>query len=293
MCQYILYKIAGFLAVSLPAPVKYWIAYRIADLYLVFHKQCRQAVYCNLKNINFPEGRFKTTVKVFRSFSKYLADFLFIAQLNESNWSKLVTTMHEENFDNAYKEGKGVIALTAHLGNWELGGIVLSLMGYPTSAIVLPQKNGLVNSFFLEQRHSKKLKSIPLGPYLKECFKRLKSGEVVAILGDRNIGLIALRDRSANNKNGVEVEFFGRKAYFPKGPAVLAYWTQAVILPGFTVRGEDNKYTLYFEKPIPVTRCGNKEEFIKINTQKMASVIEKYVAMYYEQWCVFEKVWKE
>ena len=215
-----------------------------------------------------------------------------MSQLNRYNWRKWVKTVNEKYFDNAYKEGKGIIALTAHIGNWEMGGIVLSLMGYPTSAIVLPQRNRLVNDFFLKQRQSKGLKLVSLGSNLREGLRRLKNGEVLAILGDRNIGSLKLaRNKALNESNGVKVEFFGKKAYFPKGPAVLAYWTKAIILPGFTIRGKDNKYTLYFERPVLIERCEDKEEFIRINTQKIATIIEKYVRIYPEQWCVFEEIW--
>lgn len=277
----------------MPKCIKYWVALRVADLYMAFHKQCKHAVFHNLGLIYPPGERYNTAQSIFRNFAKYLADFLFFPRLSEKNWKNWVKTVNAENFDNAYKKGKGVIALTAHIGNWELGGVILSLMGYPTSAIVLPQDNKLVNIFFLRHRSSKGLKSIPLGPHLRECFERLKKGEVLAILGDRNIGLSRImKHRFPNEKNGVAVNFFGKKAYFPKGPAVLAYWTKAVILPGFTVREKDDTYTLYFEKPISVEKCENKEKFIRVNTQKIADVIEKYVRKYPGQWCVFEEVWK-
>lgn len=286
MLQYLLYLTAKFLAVSFPSPIKYWVALRVSDLHFIFKKKDRQVVSRNLKNIHSQKNKFQSAKDIFHNFAKYLIDFLFMSQLNRYNWRKWVKTVNEEYFDNAYKEGKGIIALTAHIGNWELGGIILSLIGYPTSAIVLPQRNRLVNSLFLKQRQSKGLKTTSLGLGLRESFQKLKKGEIVAILGDRNI-----RDKSLSRASGVEVEFFGKKAYFPRGPAVLAYWTNAIILPGFTIRGKDNKYTLFFERPIPIERYEDKEKFVTVNTQKIAKVIEKYVSLYPEQWCVFEEIW--
>ena len=294
MPQYLLYLAAQFIAVSLPIPIKYWIALRVSDMYFLFHKKNRRAVVHNLSKIPLQKERYKVVRDVFHNFSKYLADFLFISQLNKYNWKKWVKTVNKENFDSAYREKKGIIALTAHIGNWELGGTILSLIGYPTSAIVLPHRNRAVNNIFFKQRQSKGLKSIFLGANLKDSLKRLKEGEVVAILGDRNLRISkTAKNNSPNDSKSVEVEFFGKKTYFPKGPAVLAYWTGAIILPGFTIRGKDNKYTLYFERPIPIERCEDKEEFIRINTRKIAQVIEKYVRLYPEQWCVFERIWKE
>ena len=238
-------------------------------------------------------GRRAVARDMFHNFSKYLADFLFISCLNKYNWKKWVKIANLEHFDAAYREKKGVIAITAHIGNWELGGTILSLMDYPTSAIVLPHPNKAVNSMFFKQRLSKGLNSIFLGVNLKGSFKRLNDGEIVAILGDRNLRVSrAFRKEYIDDSNAVEVKLFGKKAYFPKGPAVLAYWTDAMIVPGFTIRGKDNKYTLYFEPPIQVEKHEDKEEFIRINTQKIASVMERYIQLYPEQWCVFERIWK-
>ena len=294
MLEYILYLFAKFLAVSFPIPLKYWIGLRVSDMYFLFHKKNRKAVLSNFGKIPLQKEKHEVAREMFHNFSKSLADFLFISQLNKYNWTKWVKTVNEQHFDDAYRKKKGIIALTAHIGNWELGGVILSLMGYPVSAIVLPQRNRAVNNIFFKQRLAKGLNSIFLGQNLREGVRRLKRGEVLAIVGDRNIGFSRnIKDKTANKTTGVEVDFFGRKAYFPKGPAILAYWTQALILPGFTVRGKDSKYTLHFERPIQIERCEDKEEFIRINTQKIAAVIEKYVRLYPEQWCVFEEVWQE
>ncbi|MDD5454683.1 MAG: lysophospholipid acyltransferase family protein [Candidatus Ratteibacteria bacterium] len=294
MLEYILYLCAHFLAVSFPTPLKYWIGLRVSDMYFLFHNKNRKAVLSNFDKIPLGKNKHEAARTMFHNFSKSLADFLFISQLDKNNWRNWVKTIDEKKFDEAYRQKKGVIALTAHIGNWELGGIILSLMGYPISAIVLPQKNRAVNDIFFKQRLEKGLKPIFLGQSLIEGVRKLRKGEVLAIVGDRNIGFSkSIRDKTPNKTMGVEVNFFGRKVYFPKGPAILAYWTQALILPGFTVRDNDDKYTLYFENPIQIERCKNKEEFIKINTQKIASVIEKYVRHYPEQWCVFEEVWQE
>ena len=266
---------------------------RVSDLYFLFHQRNRRAVFYNLSKVPLHRGKRAVTRDIFHNFSKYLADFFFISRINKHNWKKWVKIVNLNYLDDAYKKRKGVIAVAAHIGNWELGGVVLSLIGYPTSGIILPHRNKAVNNIFLEQRQSKGLNSIFLGINLKESFKRLKNGEIVAILADRNLRA-SKRNKSAevDNSNAVEVELFGKKAYLPKGPAVLAYWTDAIIVPGFAVREKDNKYTLCFEPSVPVERCEDKEKFIKINTQKIASVIEKYIRLYPEQWCVFERVWK-
>jgi len=281
--QYLLHLGANLLALSLPPPAKHWVALRVSELYFIFNRKGRKAVENNLRFIPTREDKTRLPLKIFHSFGKCAADFASVPRFkNWRHFSKRLEIVNNEYLDKAYREGKGVIALTAHIGNWEWGGVALALKGYPTSAIVLLHQNPLVDRIFVKKREEKKVKIIPLGTSFRESYRRLKKGEVVAILGDRNIG-----------GSGIEVNFFGKPAYLPKGPAALAYRTGASIVPGFVIRKKDNRYTLYFEPALDLYKGKDREEFIRVNTQKIAQVIEKYILLYPEQWVVFEKIWKD
>src|SRR4030042_1728242 len=62
--------------------------------------------------------------------------------------------------DEVLARGKGAITVTAHLGNWELGGVVIALSGYPFWAVALPHKYKKIDNFFNHQRGSKGMKVI-------------------------------------------------------------------------------------------------------------------------------------
>jgi len=123
------------------------------------------------------------------------------------------------------------------------------------------------------------VKVILTGENPKKILKALKSNEIVAILGDRLF-----------TEKGMEVEFMGRKTYFPRGPATLAVKTKAKFLPGFLVM-EGNSYRLFFGKIIEVPENMEEKEKIRYLVEKGAKEIEKNVLLYPEQWLNFSPMW--
>jgi lauroyl/myristoyl acyltransferase len=167
--------------------------------------------------------------------------------------------------------------LTAHLGNWELGGLVFGALGYPFWAVALPHKNKKINDFFNDRRESKGVHVIQFGKAARMCLSLLKENKMVALVGDKDY----------SNEAGVVVDFFGRKTYLPKGPAGFALKTGALILPGFMIRNPDDTYTLHMEKPIESTGG----DTIETLTLKYAAIMERYIKQYPQQWYMFRQFW--
>ncbi len=143
MIYYIFYRIGFFLAMVLPLRVGYFIACVIGDAQRLFSEADRRAVIDNLKVVlNGDEQQLMPVVKqVFRDFAKYLVDFFRFSKLNDEFIKKKVKIVGLENVDKALSYGKGVIALSAHIGNFELGGAALSWAGYPLNAVVMRHQN--------------------------------------------------------------------------------------------------------------------------------------------------------
>lgn len=89
--------------------------------------------------------------EVFRNLGQSLMEILYTPNLNPGNIRDYVTLEHPERLDEAVKEGKGVIVLTAHMGNWEWLG-ALAMYGYPASTIVKNQANDAVTRLLNENR---------------------------------------------------------------------------------------------------------------------------------------------
>ncbi|MBQ5348795.1 MAG: lysophospholipid acyltransferase family protein, partial [Phascolarctobacterium sp.] len=87
-----------------------------------------------------------------RRFGRMAIEVLRFPLLNSNNIEKLVKVEGDEYFQEAYKDGKGVIMATGHYGNWELLGASAGLKGYPILSIARKQNNGYMDRFINEYR---------------------------------------------------------------------------------------------------------------------------------------------
>ncbi len=283
MLQYLAYKLAEWLSRTPPRHFAYWLSLRIADLYFFLDRRGREAVVDNLRRV-YAFKRESVTERelglvaraAFQYFGKYLVDFFRFSRLSEDDIRRLVVVEHPEYVEQARALGKGVILVTAHLGNWELGGAVLASMGYPINAVVLKQPSVKLNEFFQKHRRQRGMTIIPVGHAASAMVSALQRNELVALLADR--------DYSMRNDF---VEFCGAPACLPRGPAWMAERTGAPVVPGFMLRRADDTFVLRLYPPIvPGPELGR--EAIQ---QKIGEVLEDGVCGNPSQWFMFEKVW--
>jgi lauroyl/myristoyl acyltransferase len=281
---YILYRIGQALALSFPLKFSYFVAVTLANTHYLLGARERMAVTENLKTVlaksSEDDELIQTAKDVFRNFAKYLVDFFRFSRMSPGYIKEFIKLEGLHNIEDALKYGKGVIMLSAHLGNWELGAFVMGTLGYPINAVVLTHRNVKVNDFFKAQRAIGKLKSIEFGASLRGCYKALKNNELLALLGDRDF-----------SNNGLPVIFCGKSAVMPKGPAALSYRTGAVIVPSFITRNSDDTFTFAFEKPILPEMAADEDNAIKSIMGKYLPIVESYVKKYPGQWYVFRNFW--
>lgn len=285
MLNYYLYRFGQFIALILPLRLVYAIAVFLADLHYFFAFRDRRFVKANLKII-FPERENRQLRKisrmVFRNFAKYLVDFFRFEKLGRSYIDKNIKLKNLHYFDQALAAGKGVVVLTAHLGNWELGGVVLAQLGYPFWAVALPHKNIKVNDFFVSQRARKGVNVIAMGKAIRSCISEIRNNHLVALVGDRDF-----------TEKGIIVDFFGKPTRFPEGPAALSLMTGAAIIPGFMLRNPDDSFTLSIEKPVEFMPTGDKSKDLANLVKAYKNIFEDYIRRYPEQWYVFRRFWVE
>jgi len=283
--NYYIYRFGQFIALNLPLKLVYGIAVFLADLHYFLAFRDRRFVKANLKVI-FPEKENKELRKiskmVFRNFAKYLADFFRFEKLNRSYIDKNIKLENLHHFDQALASGKGVVVLTAHLGNWELGGVVLAQLGYPFWAVALSHKNKKVNDFFVSQRAGKGVNVIAMGKAVRSCISEIRNNHMVALVGDRDF-----------TEKGIVIDFFNKPMHFPEGPAALSLMTGASIIPGFMLRNPDDSFTLRIEKPVEFKPCGDKKKDLAELIKVYKNIIEDYIRKYPDQWYVFRRFWVE
>jgi len=284
MLEYQLYKIATALALAVPLKIGYKTASIISDIKYLFSRTERRELLENLKVV-FPDRDIKVLKthirKIFKNFSLYLVDFFRLEKLSFEYISRHVQLVNLFHVDEALDRGKGVIILSAHIGNWEFGGVGMGMAGYPLSVVALEHKDKRVNEFFVKQRQDKGVKVIPISIALRRCFGVLKNNEILAILGDKDF-----------TSHGFTGKFFGRDTVLPKGPGLFSLKTGAAIVPGFVLRTHDDYFKLVFEKPIYGTPTGDIDKDIETLTAEYIKIVESYIRMHPTQWYCFRRFWK-
>jgi len=282
MFKYLLYQLIHVLALVLPKRLSYLIATVIARVGWCVARRSREAIIANLEKVVGTQEAQRLGKSSFVGFGKFMVDFFRFDYLNERNISSLVRIENWHYLEEAFSYGQGVIGLTAHLGHWELGGVALALNGVPVEAVALAHPEEQVNRLFTRQRERCGVRVIPVGVAVRRCFKALREGKMVAVVGDRD-----------PLSSGVVVPFFGKPARIPKGPAVMAVKTGAAILPGFTIRMPGNRFVLFLDIPFLPADLGDEELNVYATAVMCAAVIEKYIRLYPSQWFMYHRVWED
>ena len=285
MFFYVLYIIGYTLSNIFPLGAAYWLAERFADMHYSISRKDRDSVSKNLSIVLKKDMKECTLLarKVFRNFAMYLVDFFRMGRLNEDVVKKRVKVLGLDNLNKALEKNKGAILLSAHIGNWEMGGVVTAIKGYDISAVVLNHKYKKINEFFIRQREKKGMKAIPVDAIMKRCISALSRNGTLALLGDRDF-----------TNSGIVLDFFGVPTSIPKGPAMFSIKIGSPIVPTFFIRDNRFNYKLIFDKPIEAETLSGltKDEMIKRLTGKFIPVMEKYIREYPYQWLMFRRFWE-
>ena len=188
-----------------------------------------------------------------------------------------------EHFAQAKQAGKGVLFLTAHLGNWELSSTAHALHGNPMAVMVRPLDNPLLDRLIQSRRELHGNRVIAKQDAARDVIRALRANEAVGILADQN----------AAGDDGVFVDFFGRKASATRGVAQLALRTGAAIVPGFAFwNRSEGRYVLKFYAPVEHAAGADREQNVLETTQRCQSAIERAVREHPEQWLWMHRRWK-
>ncbi len=186
-----------------------------------------------------------------------------------------------EHLESAAQRKKGVIALTAHFGNWELLGAYVVHRGIPLRVVGTALQDPRIDALLVSTRNRAGYTNIARGKDTKEILRALQKGEALGMLIDQDTKVA-----------GVFVDFFGIPAYTPTGPAVLASKYEVPIVPIFMWLKEDLTYQLECFPPLELSRTDDAAHDIEVNTRKCSEAYEKIIRQHPEQWAWMHKRWK-
>jgi len=287
MFRFLLYKIGQLIVNILPLRGAYRFASIFSDLQYTFSPTDCDNVRSNLKVILNQDKVDEYLVRdVFRNFGRYLVDFFRMVRHVDAQFiAKNIKIENIEHLREVFKNGKGAIVITAHIGNWELGAVLTAKLGFPILAVALPHKQKLVNDLFNAQRKDNGVTVVSPSIAVRRCLEKLKANESIALVADRDFGT-----------HGLEMDFLGRRALLPKGPAVLSLRTGAGIVPTFLMRNTDGSFTMSFEKPVYPPFIDDQvvsDDVLKNLINQYIKVIEAKIRQYPSQWLMFRRFWLE
>ncbi|MFO7984123.1 MAG: lysophospholipid acyltransferase family protein [Desulfuromonadales bacterium] len=186
-----------------------------------------------------------------------------------------------ENLHEAYGEGKGVLALTGHVGGWEMGTFFLPRLGFKTAFIAKAMRNPFIDKRITDLRESNGGKVLMTRRGARRILKALDEKYIVCVLPDQH----------ASPNRAVVVDFFGKPAYTTPVITDMAMKKGVPIVPIFCYRNPDNTYRVVIQKAIHLEKSREKSDVIR-NTAQLTAIIEDAILKEPSQWFWVHRRWR-
>jgi KDO2-lipid IV(A) lauroyltransferase len=246
----------------------------IANLSLVYGKTRSPTQIREMARASFREGA--------RSAFELMH---FFGQGRIEDGCKLVReTEGLENLRKAVDKGKGIVALSAHFGNFILLGSTLNRLGHPCGSIMRQMRDSRLEAMFTDIRNEMVQITFPKFPFshsVRESLRWLSRGNILVMYVDQR------------SKDGAIVDFMGFPTSTATGAAYFALCSGAPVLPMFVLRREDGFYKLVIGPEVPVVTTGAFKTDMYTNTARFAKVLELYIRQYPTQWFWFDRRWRQ
>ncbi|MBI2567130.1 MAG: lysophospholipid acyltransferase family protein [Candidatus Schekmanbacteria bacterium] len=191
-----------------------------------------------------------------------------------------------QHLEPALAANKGLLLITAHVGAWELGAVLMRPYLPPDREIVVVYYKDVVASYESARSEARGLggiKQVSVGSSMFAALpvlRALRQGSIAAVQGDRDY-----------TGSSLEVPFFGRPALFSSGPVRLATAADVPIFPVFVLRGADGKYHAEVRPQLDLVRLPDREAETQENVRRWTAVLEEVIRRYPDQWYCFSPVW--
>lgn len=219
-------------------------------------------------------------------FIRFLMEFLhqpFMSKERKKTW---VRVENIESVIEAHKQGKGILILTGHFGNWE-AATVAGIGQFPQYRNLFhfvrrPLKPQWFNDFITRRFQKSGFGTLGKRGSLDHMLDLLSGGAII----------VYVLDQHAGGHDGVVADFLGHPASTFKSLAILALSTGAPVVPAACWREADGTHVLRFEEPLAPVECDNPGEEIRRTTRSYNAALERLLLRHPEQWIWMHKRWK-
>jgi KDO2-lipid IV(A) lauroyltransferase len=263
---------------SLPSKLLAFIAYKI-------FKIRSNIVESNLSKAFPVKNIDEIKALAFKNYVSIASTLLEIIRINKMTPDQVKKMMPDKDFDlirNHYARGKGLIFLTAHFGNWEMGAVTTGIhLNESISVLVKKQKNKYVADWMTAFRQKFGNSEISLGSSVKNLYKAIKLKKMVGIVGDQR-----------GTRDGIKVQFFGQDTYTFPGTAAIALRTGCPVIVLLCARQSDGRYIPVIKEIQHAAFEGTEGEKIQRFNQEYMTFLENCIKEYPDQWFWMHNIWK-
>jgi len=252
--------------------------------YLVISKE-RQKTLTNLNRAYGGQLSYRRKKEIARkcfiNFGRSGIEVMRIRKYYHTQIKPDIEVIGEENIRRMYEKGKGIVAFTAHFGNFELLAAWTAQAGYKSAAIGRELYDKRLDRLLVKNRTAMGIANIRTDDSPRAILRYLRDGYAIGFLIDTDSYRVA----------GELTPFFGRPAKTPIGPTQLGLISGAAFMPAFCVSLPGGKYKLIFgEEYIPESRDRSRENVYRV-TCRMTEIIEDMIRQYPEQWIWMHNRW--
>jgi KDO2-lipid IV(A) lauroyltransferase len=211
------------------------------------------------------------------------AEWVHTFDFNRANIGDYVTYAGREYWDEAAQasDGRGILVLCGHFGNWELQFVAHSLYGTSGAIVQRPNRNPVLDAAVMARRERFGSRAIPRRGAGRNIMRLLRDNWMVAIPLD------------LDTRQGIFVDFFSLKAATTDALARLALACRAPVLPFFMIReGSTHRHRATFLPMIETIRSGDRDADVLANTQRYTAVIETMIRQHPDHWNWIHRRWK-
>lgn len=221
-----------------------------------------------------------------RSYARYWRESFRLPSMDPAEVQRRTELVGFENVTGPMAEGRGVVIALTHSGNWDAAAVMLcKVNGVRMTTVAERLKPESLFERFKSYRESLGMTVAPLTggaePAVAVLKRALKAGEVVTLLGDRDL-----------QHNGIEAQLCGRRTTMPSGPALMALQTGAALVPlelTFTPRGWRNEY----HPEIVMPSDGRLRDRVTAGIEALAAQFTDQIRRTPQDWHMLQKIWPD
>ena len=267
------------LTAAIPIRVGYAIANGLARAHLWFFPRRRHAALVNLATImpgSSRRERMRAVLKMMASYNCMLLEFFRLPRLERDELLRNVEIDGYQNVVDAVARGKGVIITSSHIGNWELGAVVLAHLGHQVHAVAGVQLGRWLASAVRDAKSELAVHTIRPEDGYRKLWRALSRNDLLALMVDGDIF-----------GQGIALPFFDREVRWPAGPGALSKRTGAPVVSGYCPRVAAGKFRVVLE---PMLDPELFETADALNGA-IAATTQRQIRENIEQWCIFRPFW--